>query len=91
METKKRQKKSIEEQEQILQERLRILEAKKKQLAAIKDKRRTRRLILLGALFENILSDPGKNRGYYATRAKELYAKRPADLTIVLEFLEPTT
>ena len=88
-----KKRKSIGEQEKALQERINALEEKKKHLAAIVDKRRTRRLILIGALIEKIYSEPDREKGraYCATRAKEMYGKRPADLALVLETFEPSS
>jgi len=73
-------------------DRLRNLEAKKKQLYAMKDKRRTRRMILIGAMVENSLSWPDNEnlQDYYADLAKKMYAKKPADLALVLETFEPS-
>ena len=86
-------RKSIEDQEKALLKRIMVLEEKKKRLTAIKDKRRTRRLILIGALVENIVAGLGRDqiRANYAVRAQEMYGKRPADLALVLETFEPSS
>ena len=83
----KKPRKTIEEQEQAIQEKLSRLEQKKKRLATIKDKQRTRRLILLGTLLEKSLTDAPKNKLHFARMAEGMYAKRPSDLDILKAYL----
>lgn len=81
-------KKSIEQQEQEIRARILALEAKKKALAAKKDARRTKRLILLGVLLENSLIKTPKNKPFFRQMAQALYGNRPSDLKILMDFFE---
>ncbi len=87
MEPKKRQKKSLEEQEAILLRRMEILEQQKKRLVSMKDKKRTKRLILLGTLLEKSLEKAPQNKAHFSKMAESIYAKRPSDLAILREYL----
>ena len=67
-----------------------ILEQQKKRLTVIRDKQRTRRLILLGTLLEKSLEKSPQNKGHFLKMADDMYAKRPTDLAIIKEYLGPS-
>lgn len=67
--------------------RMEMLEQQKKRLASIKDKKRTRCLILMGTLLEKSLEKAPQNKPHFSKMAESMYAKRPSDLAILKEYL----